>query len=333
MMGESDGRTLVLIGKTGSGKSATGNSILGNKRFGLNRSFDGGTITSKLESRVLEDGKKLNVIDTPDCNIDPLPLAGFFDSTAGVGTIGEIIRFMKLAVDGIHAVLVVFSVCNRVFEEEKAAIISLQKLFGKQFCDYMIVVFTGGDELEEDGKTLLDFLYDCPQSLKEILCLCGNRFVLFDNKTKDEAKKSNQVNRLLSCVNMVLEKNGGGPYTNEIFTEMKVKQIVRYLEPTEEEVLKKILWYSEEERLELMAKFFGGAFETQDRNAFGTQTGWDRTGRDRTGQYRTRQKSRTGLDGTGLDKTKQVSVLCLMEMMLMNMKLMFEKEKEKEKKS
>ncbi|KAJ9559751.1 hypothetical protein OSB04_004911 [Centaurea solstitialis] len=144
-MGESDGRTLVLIGKTGSGKSATGNSILGNKRFGLNRSFDGGTITSKLESRVLEDGQKLIVIDTPGC------------------------------------------LCGKI--------------------DW----------------------YKIELIFQEILCLCGNRFVLFDNKTKDEGKKSNQVNRLLSYVNMVLEKNRGGPYTNEIFTEMKVKQIVRYL--------------------------------------------------------------------------------------------------------
>ncbi|KAJ9560076.1 hypothetical protein OSB04_005236 [Centaurea solstitialis] len=152
-MGENDARTLVLIGKTGSGKSATGNSILGNKRFPLNRCFSRGSISSKLESRVLEDGQMLNVIDTP----------GFFDSFGDRGTIGEIFRCIKLAVDGIHAFLVVFSVCNRSFEEEKAAICSLQQLFGKQICDYMIVVFTGGDELEEDGKTSDDFLYECPQ--------------------------------------------------------------------------------------------------------------------------------------------------------------------------
>ncbi|KAJ9559747.1 hypothetical protein OSB04_004907 [Centaurea solstitialis] len=223
MMGESDVRTLVLVGKTGSGKSATGNSILGNKIFSINRYFSGGTTSSKLESTVLEDGLVLNVIDTPAGNIDSLPLAGFFDSSAGCGTIGEIIRCMKLAVDGVHAFLVVLSVFNLSFDKEKTAISSLQQLFGKQICDYMIVVFTGGDELEEDGKTLEDFLYDCPQSLKEILCLCGNRCVFFDNKTNDETKKSNQVDRLVSRVNMVLEKNCSGPYANEIFTEMKVK--------------------------------------------------------------------------------------------------------------
>ncbi|KAI3684577.1 hypothetical protein L6452_33801 [Arctium lappa] len=93
---------------------------------------------------------------------------GFFNSSVGRGTVGDIISCIKLAIDGIHAVLVVFSVCNRCFEEEKAAISSLQMLFGKQICGYMIVVFTGGDLLEEDGKTLEDFLCNCPQELKEL---------------------------------------------------------------------------------------------------------------------------------------------------------------------
>lgn len=46
--------------------------------------------------------------------------------------------------------------------------------------------------------------------------------MLFDNKTKDEGKKASQVQQLLSLVNKVTAQNGGQPYTDEIFAEVKV---------------------------------------------------------------------------------------------------------------
>ena len=58
--------------------------------------------------------------------------------------------------------------------------------------------------------------------IQEILVLCKNRVVLFDNKTKDESKRVEQVQTLLSLVNMVIAQNGGQPYTDEIFAELKV---------------------------------------------------------------------------------------------------------------
>ncbi|PWA57767.1 P-loop containing nucleoside triphosphate hydrolase [Artemisia annua] len=206
--------TLVLVGKTGNGKSATGNSIIGSKEFESKRSSSGVTNTSELSTIELEDGRVLNVIDTP----------GMFDSSLDPETIGEqIVRCINMAKDGLHAVLVVFSICSRFSEEENAVISSLVALFGTKIYDYVIIVFTGGDELEDDGKSLDDFLRDSPDALKEILCLCGDRRVLFDNKTKDQTKKAGQVQQLLSCVKTVLEKNGGEPYTNEMFTELQKK--------------------------------------------------------------------------------------------------------------
>lgn len=58
--------------------------------------------------------------------------------------------------------------------------------------------------------------------MQEILTLCKNRRILFDNKTTDQHKKSEQVQKLLSLVDMVIVQNGGQPYTNEYFVELKV---------------------------------------------------------------------------------------------------------------
>ena len=58
---------------------------------------------------------------------------------------------MRLAKDGIRAVLLVFSARARFSEEGEFALRCLHDIFGEKMIDYVTVVFTGGDELEETG--------------------------------------------------------------------------------------------------------------------------------------------------------------------------------------
>lgn len=63
---------------------------------------------------------------------------------------------------------------------------------------------------------------DFEMLMQNVLHICKGRVVLFDNITKEEIRRSHQLHQLLSLVNMVDNENGGQPYTDEIFKQVKV---------------------------------------------------------------------------------------------------------------
>jgi hypothetical protein len=194
----------------GNGKSATGNSILGRRAFQCHSGSSAVRATCELQQVQMNDGRQLNVIDTP----------GLFDPTVDPDFLGkEIARCIDLAKDGLHAVLFVLSVRNRYTPEEAAALETLQKFLGEKFLNYMVVIFTGGDELEANEQTLEDYLREIPPALQEILSQCNDRKVLFDNKTRSETVKEKQRSELLKQIDIVIAQNGGHPYSNEMFLE------------------------------------------------------------------------------------------------------------------
>ncbi|KAL2100969.1 hypothetical protein ACEWY4_002730 [Coilia grayii] len=195
---------LVLLGKTGTGKSSSGNTILGREAFQADISPESITSQCERESEVVS-GRRLVVIDTP----------GFFDTRFSPQEVTtEVGRCILLSSPGPHVFLVVLQL-GRFTQEEQHTLKWLSATFGPEAFRYTMVLFTWGDQLR--GKPVEEFLKKSKE-LSDFVDTCKGGYHIFDN-SKPTSDACGQVTELLCKIDKIVEDNGGGCYTNEMYQE------------------------------------------------------------------------------------------------------------------
>ncbi len=219
---ENEPFNLLILGKSGNGKSALGNHLLNKQVFKSRRSPS--SVTKRCQREEGHIGNRpIVVVDTPgtmDTHLDPDEL------------MKHLAEATVLSPDGYHAFLLVFSSITRITAEEKEAVEIIAKLFGRGFFKYAIFVFTFGNVFNADLKTqsdqlaaFEDYINDLDPEMKAFIGRCQGGYILVNAVEGNEALKKNTNVEILGMVEDLVTANKGRRYTNEYFEAVQEQLI------------------------------------------------------------------------------------------------------------
>ncbi|XP_050404363.1 uncharacterized protein LOC126820429 [Patella vulgata] len=200
---------LVMLGKTGSGKSSLANALLGKKyRFKCGTLLGSVTTTSEADEGYCK-GTAVKVVDTP----------GFFDTNVEEEeNKREIIRCLALSEAGPNRFVFCINAGARFTKEDSETFRNVKMIFGDSVTEHMEIVFTNRGRLDEDGISEKEYIESAPSELNKMLREVRNKPVFINSKSPNLETELGRMSILIK-----------GVKTDSFYTHVKYNRAIGIL--------------------------------------------------------------------------------------------------------
>ncbi|XP_013418790.1 uncharacterized protein LOC106179620 [Lingula anatina] len=210
---------IVAVGKMGTGKSSTCNMMV-EKEGVFRAAFSSDAVTKDLSSHCANvGGRDLRLIDTPG-------LLEAVSTKARLDILQKLANCISLleGEDGIDVFLFVIRCDEMPSQEELGAVIQLGTLFSEVIFEYMVVVATHKDHLDNKGESTKCFISNLPDKMKTILQKAGGRMMFINNVTKNGRERRDYIKDIIGHVDDIAKAHKGEKFSHKAISVASEKR-------------------------------------------------------------------------------------------------------------